>query len=380
VVPGEEGELIASATDAINVFDFRAVAERNLSSAHYSFLSLGIHDEFTLRANREAFGSLQLRPRRLVDTTDLDTSRELLGTKLSSPILLCPAGAQRAFHPEGELAVARAAKRRDHTQILSTGSSASLAEVTAARGEPVWFQLYTGRVWTATRLQLRHAEQEGCPVCVLTVDTVGAGANRDTLERFRRIDNATCQPCHDSLAEDAQVGIERAGRAFGLEPRSWLSNLMTLDWDYVDRIRDATSMKLLIKGILTPEDARQCVAHGVDGIVVSNHGGRGEDNGTATIEVLSEIAQAVAGRLPILVDSGFRRGSDIFKALALGASAVCIGRPYLWGLAAFGQPGVETVLAILRREFEEIMREMGTPSLATITPAHVRVRGAADGS
>ena len=363
-----EPALIQSAADAINVFDFEPVAKRNLRPAHYTFLSMGIQDEFTLRANRAAFGSFQLRPRRLVDVRDLDTASELLGEKLSCPIVLAPASAQKAFHPEGELAVARAARSEDHLQILSTGTSTELEEVARARGAPIWFQLYTPRHGPIVRHRLREAEQAGCPVVVLTVDQIGLARNRDALHRYRRRQNPECQGCHQSLSEKVQRGAD----ALGIDLRDWIQDSMTLDWDVVDRIRDATSMKLVIKGILTHEDARLCVEHGVDGIVVSNHGGRGEDSGLATIEVLPEIVEAVAGRIPILVDSGFRRGTDVFKALALGASAVCVGRPYLWGLAAFGREGVAAVLAILRRELETIMTEMGTPDLGSITSAYVR--------
>jgi isopentenyl diphosphate isomerase/L-lactate dehydrogenase-like FMN-dependent dehydrogenase len=175
--------------------------------------------------------------------------------------------------------------------------------------------------------------------------------------------------------------VQRSLYAVGIDPRDVIQDAMILDWDTVDRIRDGTSMQLVIQGqgILTAEDARLCIEHGVDGIIVSNHGGRAEDSGLATIEVLPEIAAAVAGRIPILIDSGFRRGTDVFKALALGASAVCVGRPYLWGLAAFGQEGVEAVLSLLRRELETIMTEMGTRELASITPDHVR-RPAVTGS
>ena len=358
-------DLITAATDAVNVFDFQPVAEQKLDPGHWAYLSLGAEEEVTLRANREGFERYQLRPRRLVDVRDLDTSAEVLGTKLSCPIVLAPAGSQKAFHPEGELAVARAARELDHLLILSTGSSTTIEEVTRARGAPIWFQLYTPRVLPFTRLQLREAEQAGCPVVVLTVDQVGLGANRDRIRRFRRIENPECQSCHHSL-------VDSALHAVGVDPMHLVRDLMVLDWDFVDRIRDSTQMKLVIKGILTAEDAALCVEHGVDGIVVSNHGGRAEDSGLSTIEVLPEIVAAVGGKIPILVDSGFRRGSDFFKAMALGASAVCIGRPYLWGLAAFGQEGVEAVLALLRREFETIMREMGTPNLPAITPAHVR--------
>jgi 4-hydroxymandelate oxidase len=361
-------ELLDSVADAINVFDFEPVAKRNLPPAHYTYLSMGVQDEFTLRANREVFGRFQLRPRRLVDVRQLDTSIEVLGTKLSCPIALAPAGAQKAFHPEGELAVARAAKRTDHLQLLSTGTSTRIQEVAAARGAPIWFQLYTPRLWPVTYLQLREAEDVGCPVVVLTVDQAGLGRNRDALHRYHRRQNPECQACHQSLGEKIQRGTD----ALGIDLRDVIQDSMILDWGVVDRIRDGTSMKLVIKGILTPEDARLCVEHGVDGIVVSNHGGRAEDSGLASLEVLPEIAAAIDGRIPILVDSGFRRGTDVFKAIALGASVVCIGRPYLWGLAAFGQDGVEAVLTILRREFETIMTEMGTPDLGSITPAHVR--------
>jgi isopentenyl diphosphate isomerase/L-lactate dehydrogenase-like FMN-dependent dehydrogenase len=363
-----EPALLEAAADAINVFDFEPVAKQNLLPGHYTYLSMGIQDEFTLRENRAAFGRFQLRPRRLVDVRDLDTSTGIMGTKLSCPIMLAPAGAQKAFHPEGELAVARAAKRMDHTQILSTGTSFPIQEVTDARGAPIWFQLYTPRLWPVTARKLREAEAAGCPVVVLTVDQIGLGRNRDALARYRRRQNSECQACHQSFSEK----VQRTAEGLGIDLRDVIQDAMVLDWDVVDRIRDRTSMKLVIKGILTHEDARLCVEHGVDGIVVSNHGGRAEDSGLASIDVLPEIAAAVAGRIPILVDSGFRRGTDVFKALALGASAVCIGRPYLWGLAAFGQDGVEAVLGILRRELETIMTEMGTRDVRSIAPAHVR--------
>ena len=361
--------LLTSAAEAINVFDFEAVAKRKLSPAHYTYLSMGIQDGFTLRANREAFGKVKLRPRRLMDVRDLDTSTEILGTKLSSPIVLSPAGAQKAFHPEAELAVARAARRKDHLHILSTSSSNSIADVATARAAPIWFQLYTSRQWPVSWFQMQEAEQAGCPVVVLTVDQVGMGRNRDSLHRFRRRQNPECQTCHQSLGEKFQRTTDR----LGIDLRDVIQDTLILDWSVVDRIRNETSMKLVVKGILTHEDARLCVEHGVDGIVVSNHGGRAEDSGLATIEVLPEIVDAVKGRIPVLIDSGFRRGTDVFKAIALGASAVCIGRPYLWGLAAFGQDGVESVLTILRRELETIMIEMGTRDLKSINRNHVRV-------
>ena len=369
--------LVQSAAEGLNVFDFEPVAKQNLSDAHWAFLSQGVHDEFTLRANREAFNHVQLRPRRLVDVRELDLSTELLGQKLSSPILLAPCGAQKAFHMEAELATARAAKVKDHLQILSTGSSTRIQDVVKARGEPVWFQLYTPRLMPLTRLQLSEAEEVGSPAVVVTVDTYpGVQSNRDRVRAFRRADNPSCQACHAgvSRAERALRSVSELGNAVGFDVQDALDDLAVLDWEYLDRIRDATDMKLLVKGIQTPEDARLCVQHGVDGIVVSNHGGRAEDSGLSTIEVLPGIAEAVGPDFPIVIDSGFRRGPDLFKGLALGASAVAVGRPYLWGLSAFGQEGVEAVLALLREELEVSMKQMGTPRVADITREHVQLR------
>jgi isopentenyl diphosphate isomerase/L-lactate dehydrogenase-like FMN-dependent dehydrogenase len=374
----EAQDLIAAASDAINVFDFQAVAQRNLLPAHYTYLSMGVEDEVTLRANRDGFSKFQLRPRRLVDVREVDTSSELLGTRMPSPIILAPVGSQMTYHPDGEVAVARAAAYQDHLQILSMGSSASMDDVLEARGAPVWSQLYALRTGAITKWLLRRAEVAGCSAVVLTVDIVGLPTNRERIERYRRADNPACQPCHQSAAGGVFQAAVGAGRTVGIDFEKMAADTMMLDWDVVDRIRDSTSMKLLIKGILTHEDASLCIEHGIDGIIVSNHGGRAEDNGLTTIEVLPEIVTAVDGRIPILIDSGFRRGTDIFKALALGASAVCIGRPYLWGLAAFGQEGVESVLAILRRELETIMRQMGTPSLGDIDPSRIRFARLAD--
>ncbi|MDJ0869238.1 MAG: alpha-hydroxy acid oxidase [Myxococcota bacterium] len=369
------GQPIGSPGDAINVFDFRAVAKQRLSPGHYAYLATGVDHERGLHANRAGFGRFGLRPRRLIDVAELDTTTEVLGTRLPFPVALAPAGMQTAFHPEGELAVARAAKSTDQLQILSTASAKSLDRVVEARGAPVWFMLIASRVWPLTRLQLRRAEQAGCPVAVLTVDYVGFGS-QDRLRYFRGPgdpfpgpENPHCQTCHGA----SQLG--RVGRLltfFGRDPLEIASDALTLDWDDVDRIRDATSMKLVLKGILTQEDAALAAEHGVDGILVSNHGARQIDNAISTIEVLAEVVRAVDGRIPVMIDSGFRRGTDVFTALALGATAVCIGRPYLWGLAAFGEPGVAGVLRVLRREFETVMRHMGTPDVASITGEFVQ--------
>jgi 4-hydroxymandelate oxidase len=360
--------LIAAPEHAINVMDFEAVARDKLPPAHFGYLATGVDDDATLRANREGFARYQIRPRRLVDVQKIDLSVKLLGTTWDNPIVLAPAGSQRAFHPDGELATARAARAKGHLQMLSTVTTTSVEEVIAAREAPVWYQLYPTRDWNFTRAMIRRVETAGCPVLVLTVDMPG-GSNRETLRRHQLLDSRQCSACHESggsgsFRRKPMFDGFDVSKVRGLPP-------LNLTWDFVKRLQDTTSMKVVLKGIVTREDAELAVEHGVDGLIVSNHGGRAEESGRATIESLPEVLQGTAGRLPVLVDGGFRRGTDIFKALALGATAICIGRPYLWGLAAFGQSGVEAVLEILRRELQLIMRQAGTTSVGQITRSYV---------
>jgi isopentenyl diphosphate isomerase/L-lactate dehydrogenase-like FMN-dependent dehydrogenase len=360
-----QGGSISDPAEALNVFDFHDVAKAVLPKAHYGYMATGVDDDRTLHANSEAFQRYQLRMRRLVDVKKVNTSVELLGSRWETPIFLCPVGSQRAFHADGEIAVARAARAKGHLQMLSTNTTSSVEEVSEARGAPIWYQLYPTEDWTITRALLKRAEASGCPVVALTVDLYG-GSNRETLARFRKLDDRDCDVCHEP--DGGFQGYIRNKPMFqGLDISGAKSNSPAdLTWDFVDRLKDATSMKLLLKGIVTGEDAALAVEHGVEGLVISNHGGRAEESGRSTIECLPEVAEAVAGRIPVLIDGGFRRGTDVFKALALGADAVGIGRPYLWGLAAFGQPGVEAVLTILRRELEMVMRQAGTTTVEQI--------------
>ena len=331
-------------------------------------MATGVDDDATLHANRSAFSKLQIRPRRLVDVTTYDTSIEIFGVKWKSPILISPVGTQRAFHKEGEVATAKAAASRGHLQILSTVASTSVEDVTAARGGPVWYQLYATSKWDITQALIKRAETAGCPVVVVTVD-LPAGRNTETLNRFRRVDTRTCTDCHQMGAEGR---FKRRPMFDGLDP-SGLTDYYApnLTWDSIRRMKDMTKMKVVLKGIVTREDAALCVEKGVDGIIVSNHGGRAEESGRSTIECLPEVVDAVGGKIPVFVDGGFRRGTDIFKALALGAKAVGIGRPYIWGLSAFGQAGVEKVLDILRGEFTLVMRQAGVTSLDQIKRSYV---------
>jgi isopentenyl diphosphate isomerase/L-lactate dehydrogenase-like FMN-dependent dehydrogenase len=354
---------IASPKDAINVFDFDTVARRNLPPAHYGYLATGVDDDRTLRANRQAFERIQIRARHLVDVTRVDTRTELLGRTYESPLFLCPAASQKAFHPEGEAAVARAARAEKHLQMFSTDATTSVEDVVAARGEPVFYQLYPSPEWSITERLVKRAERSGCPVLVLTVD-LPLGTNRDTGRRFARVDPRPCASCH----EDTFAGYVRRKPMFsGIDLSRADSEIAPgMTWDFVRRLRDLTPMKLVLKGIVTREDAALAVEGGADAIYVSNHGGRSEESGRAAIDSLPEVVEAVAGRVPVLVDGGFRRGTDVFKALALGARAVGIGRPYLWGLAAFGQDGVEAVLRLLKAELVTAMQTCGTPSLRQI--------------
>jgi len=359
--------LIASPNEALNVFDFESVARQKLPPAHFGYMATGVDDDATLRANREGFSRFQIRPRRLVDVSRVDTSTQLFGVTWKTPIILAPVGSQKAFHPEGEIAVARAAGVRNHLQILSTAATASVEAVASARGGPIWYQLYPTDSWRVTQALMKRAETAGCPVLVLTVD-LPAGRNTETQARFAKEDTRQCSSCH----LPGWSGFLRRKPMFdGLDVTGVSLLSPALTWEFVRRVKESTKMRLVVKGIETREDAALCVSHGVDGIVVSNHGGRAEESGRATIECLPEVVDAVQGKVPVLVDGGFRRGSDIFKALALGAKAICIGRPYTWGLAAFGQAGVEKVLDLLTREFELMMKHVGATSLAKVNRSFI---------
>jgi isopentenyl diphosphate isomerase/L-lactate dehydrogenase-like FMN-dependent dehydrogenase len=376
----QDPDVIASPDLALNVFDFEAVARRALPPAHFAFMATGVDDDRTVRANREGFERYQVRARRLVDVRAVDMSVTLFGTTWDSPIVLAPVGSQGAFHAEGELASARAARSRKHLQILSTMSSTGVEDVITAREAPVWYQLYPTDQPPVGRALVKRAEAAGCPVLVLTLDLQG-GSNRETQARGQRRDSRNCSSCHVAGPLGSSLGnvnsmVARKPMFAGLDVSQVQSTQpLEMNWGFVKRLRDMTSMKIVLKGIVSGEDAALAVEQGVDGVIVSNHGGRAEESGRGTIESLAEVVAGAAGRIPVLVDGGFRRGTDVFTALALGATAVCVGRPYVWGLAAFGQPGVEAVLDILRRELITILRQTGTVKLSAISRHAVVDRG-----
>lgn len=364
---------LSNAKDALSVMDFEPLARKALPPAHWGYLVTGVDDDFTLRVNHKSFGHFQLRPRRLVDVSKTDLKTEVLGATWDTPIYVSAVAGQKAFHPEGELATARAARAKKTVQMLSTQSSISVEDVARNLGTPPWFQLYMPRTWEETEKLVKRAEAAGCPVMAWTIDFLG-GMNPETAQRYMRLDTRNCLSCHRA-----------APTLGGINPQSNLSKPMfsglsgTINppqatWAYVDRLKKMTRMKLVLKGIVTTEDAILAVEHGADGVIVSNHGGRVE-TGRGTIDILPEVVDAVGARVPVLVDSGFRRGSDVYKALAIGARGVGIGRPYLYGLAAFGQEGVERVLDILGAELALAMRQCGTTSIAQITRASVLRNG-----
>jgi 4-hydroxymandelate oxidase len=366
--PRDYNHLITDPKEALDVFDFEPVMHKNVPAAHFGYMASGVDDDVTLRANRQGFLKFQLRPRRLVDVSKVDMSTEILGQTYESPIIIDPTGGHKAYHPDGEIGVAKAAKTGDHLMILSTQASTSVADVIAARGRPIWSQLYATNKFEVAKHHVLSMEQQGSIAVAVTVDRSGA-RNQETAIRMARTDTRQCSVCHDHSSLAASM---RNDPMYDGADLSGLKDIQAsaLTWDTIKRIRDLTKMKMVLKGILASEDAKIAAETGIDAIIVSNHGGRADESGRSTIETLPEIMQ-VSGNMPVLIDSGFRRGTDIVKALCMGAKGVAIGRPYLWGLGAFGEPGVERVLQILRTELKVAMQQAGAPSLKDLKPSMV---------
>src|SRR5579864_1969438 len=363
----EMADVIMDPKEAFSVMDFEEAAHRKVLPGHWAYMKSGVDDDATLYANREGYKHVQLRPRRLRDATKVDMRTDLFGTVYNSPIFTCPTGGERSFHNDGELAVARATKTRGTMQILSTATSTGVEDVNTAHGRPVWYQLYAPTAWEACEKIVRRVEAAGCPVIALTVDNT-TGRNSETYLRTRPKDLRQCGTCHEN---GAGPSIKERKMYDGIDMTGVAGQNPAMTWEFVDRLRKATSLKLFIKGLDTREDARLAVEHGIDGILGSNHGGRSTETGRGTIEALPEVVNEVGGRIPVFVDGGVRRGTDVFKALALGAKAVGIGRPFLWGLGSFGQAGVDRVLEILQGELKLVMGNCGTQNVAAIDRSYV---------
>ena len=369
----QDAPVITNAKDALSVMDFEPLARKALPPAHWGYMATGVDDDVTLRTNMEAFKHYQLRARRLVDVTTADLKTQVFGASWDMPIYVSAVGSQKAFHPEGELATARAARAKKAMQMLSTVTSTPVEDVAKNLGTPPWFQLYMPLKWDDTEKIVKRAEAAGCPVLAWTIDLL-AGRNTETATRFTRMDRRDCLSCHTNSPKAGANTQTQTGKPM-LDGLSGEINPPGATWSYVDRLKKLTKMKLVLKGIDTAEDAKLAREHGVDGVIVSNHGGRAAETGRGTIDILPEVVDAVGAQIPVFVDGGFRRGTDIYKALAIGARAVGIGRPYIYGLSAFGQEGVERVLDILRAELTLTMRQCGTPSISQITRASVLRNG-----
>jgi len=361
-------EVLSDPSGALNVLDFEEVAHRKVASGHWAYMASGVDDDATLRANREIFKRVQLRPRRLHDATLVDTRVDLFGTSYNSPIFLCPTGGERAFFTDGELAVARAARARGTLQCLSTMTSTSIEDVNKALGRPVWYQLYAPSKWEACEQLLRRVEAAGSTVVLLTVDNT-TGRNSETYRRTRPKDLTQCASCHGPGEPPGPVSERTMFK--GIDMTGVRAPNPAMDWKFVDQLRKFWRGKLIIKGIDTHEDAHLAIEQGFDGILVSNHGGRATETLRSTLEALPEVVAEAGNRIPVFVDGGFRRGTDVFKALAFGAKAVGVGRPFLWGLGAFGQQGVDRVIEILQGELKLVMGNCGTRTVADINRSYI---------
>lgn len=362
----------ASPAAALDVFDFLPLAEKNVQPQHWAYMMGGSDDDGTVRANENAFSRWQIRARRHVDVNTIDTSVTLFGQRHDFPILVAPAAAHQAFHPDAEAATARGAAARHAQMILSTNASLHVKDVAPAFKNPLWYQLYTQAEFEVSRALVGAAEQAGCTVLAITVDSA-TSSNRVTASRAGMKTEQRCRACHGLTQADY---YKEHGMFAGIDPALAKAGGRSVTWTLIERLRAVTKMKIVIKGVMTAEDAALSLRHGVDGIIVSNHGGRSENSLHSTLDALPEIVETVNGRMPVLIDGGFRRGTDVFKALAIGANAVCIGRPYIWGLAAFGETGVARVLELMQSEFATTMKLAGTASTRHISPLHIRRQGA----
>lgn len=350
----------AQGTPLVNLFDYEPAAREQLSSMAYDYIVGGSGDEITLRRNRDCFDDILLKPRVLRNVSEIDTQLNLLGQHFDFPILLAPTAYQKLSHPEGELEVARGAAKSGATLVLSTFSTASVEDIAAASAARLWFQLYIHPDRGFTKDLIHRVEASGCKALMLTVDTPILG----TRDREKR-NHFTLPPGMER--ENLKALGTGASRAEHFKEGAMYNILdPTIDWDTVAWIKSFLKIPFLLKGVLAPEDAKLAAENGIDGILVSNHGARNLDTVPATVEALPAVVEAVDNKIPILLDGGIRRGTDIVKALALGARAVLIGRPYLWALAVAGADGVAKVVEILRGELVQSMKLCGVTSLQQI--------------
>ena len=349
--------------EPLNLSDFEEIARKTLSKMAFDYIAGGATDETTLRENRAAYDRFRLRPRVLVDVSACDLSTEIFGQPVSFPVLIAPCAFHRLAHPDGELATARAATDVGTIMVLSTAATYSIEEVAAVATGPLWFQLYAYKDRAVTQTLVQRAYAAGFQALCLTVDAPYLGS------RERDIRNQFTLPPGMEWRNLVDVSLESMPEEYrGSALAAYIAELWepSLTWRDVEWLASLTPMPVVLKGIMGAEDAVLAVEHGAAGIVVSNHGGRQLDGVPATLDILPEIVDAVGDRTEVLMDGGIRRGTDVLKALALGAKAVMVGRPILWGLAYDGEAGVRRVLEILRAELDLAMALAGRPDLAAV--------------
>jgi 4-hydroxymandelate oxidase len=343
--------------DILSLIEFESIAPEHMSPMALSYVSGGAADELTMRANSEDWKRLRLNPRVLVDVSQISTETELFGRKMETPILLAPAAFHRLFHPEAELATVAGANLAHAVTVLSSYSTEAVESVTAMAKYPVWFQLYTQMDRELTREMVQRAQAAGCQALCVTVDTPVLGArHREARSHF-------------NLPADFKLPNLNLGAVSHRPPQGAIYSALLnpkLTWKDIEWLRSIAKVPVLLKGVMNPEDALQAANSGVDGLIISNHGARNLDTLPSTAEALPRIAEKLQGKLPLLVDGGIRRGTDVLKAIALGASAVLVGRPYLYALAVDGAAGVARVMEILRTELEMAMALTGRTTIKQI--------------
>ncbi|KAK1279600.1 Peroxisomal (S)-2-hydroxy-acid oxidase GLO4 [Acorus gramineus] len=355
-------------SEPVNVREFQKLAKEALPKMHYDYYAGGAEDEHTLKENVKAFQRITFRPRILIDVSNINMETTILGYKTSAPIMVAPTGSHIYAHPEGEVATARAAAACNTIMVLSFSSSCTIEEVASSCDAVRFYQLYVYKKRYVSAQLLARAESNGFKAVVLTADTPKLG------RREADIRNKLTAPQLKNLEGLLSVEADsKGGSDFGAFASQTLDP--SLNWKDIAWLKSMTKLPILLKGVLTAEDAQKAVEVGVDAIIVSNHGARQLDYAPASISVLEEVVQAVAGAVPVLFDGGVRRGTDVFKALALGAQAVMIGRPVIYGLTAKGEYGVRRVLEMLKDELELTMSLNGCCTVKDITRSHVRTEG-----
>jgi 4-hydroxymandelate oxidase len=362
----DEHRRVPGLDEMMTAFDFEPVCFANMPLRLYDYMAHGGGSEWTLRRNRRVFDWVDIVPKSGMSVDEVDTRTSLLGLEMESPLMVAPSSRHVQLHPDAEAGTYRGATAARVPMIVSHYPSLSHEKIAAAADGPLWIQYYPNPDMTLSRRRLEMFQAAGPRAMVITVDQQAARYERDLHDRH--LGGYPIVRDSDSSEEDEEEASTSGPELYGLP----VPGRLWYNWEHLDQLRELIKVPVLVKGILTAEDARICIERGFDGVIVSNHGGRTLDYVPSTLEVLQEIVAEVKGAIPVIVDSGFRRGSDVFKALALGAEAVCLGRTVRWGLGAFGELGVERLLEILKRELRETMAENGRRTLADLDPSAVR--------